>query len=262
MPYPNEHSCRLESPDKYDEFRREDCGQKHEGKCIDVIFGIKTKPERKSEIQALRYPIKTWTEGDARNHCKTRNGSFEPAKKKEEGTMAAEKITKEDLKMGYPDLITVIEQDAFNRGQAEGLTKGKEEGLTAGAESERNRIKEIETQFIPGHEKLVEALKWDGKTTGPEAAMKILAAEKAIKSDVLNAIRADRIQPVVQPAIPVGDVGIDPNLPLDQRARAVWEKSPEIRAEFLDNFNSYFAYLKNMEAGNIRILKKEKGGNK
>jgi len=81
MPYPNEHSCRLEDPNKYDRFRREKCGQKHEDKCIDVIYGIK---DGKSETQALRYKTDIWDEDDAREHCKERGGRFEPAKDEEE----------------------------------------------------------------------------------------------------------------------------------------------------------------------------------
>lgn len=76
MPYPNEHSCRLEDPGKYEKFNRENCGQKHEGKCIDVIYGIKSG---KSELQALRYKKDIWDEDDARAHCKSRKGKFEPA---------------------------------------------------------------------------------------------------------------------------------------------------------------------------------------
>jgi len=76
-PYPNEHACRLNSPDKYDKFRRAACAQKHDNKCIDVIYGIKAG---KSEIQSLRFKKDIWTESDARNVCKARKGKFEAAK--------------------------------------------------------------------------------------------------------------------------------------------------------------------------------------
>lgn len=81
-PYKNEHACRLEDPDKYKEIKRKNCDQKHEGKCIDVLFGIPEKGG--SEIQALRYKTKIWTESDAKAHCKSRKGSFEPAAKSED----------------------------------------------------------------------------------------------------------------------------------------------------------------------------------
>jgi len=77
MPYPKEHSCRLEDPDKYDKFARKNCAEKHDGKCIDFIFGIK---KGKSELQAMRYDKEIWTEEAARKHCKDHDGTFEAAK--------------------------------------------------------------------------------------------------------------------------------------------------------------------------------------
>lgn len=77
MPFPNEHACRLENPDKYPKKRRINCDQKSDGKCIDVIYGI-IRPG-KSDVQALRYPKETWTASEARNHCSGRGGSFEAA---------------------------------------------------------------------------------------------------------------------------------------------------------------------------------------
>ena len=80
-PYPNEHACRLADPGQFDKFARNNCAEKHSGKCIDVIYGIKNN---KSEIQALRYPKGSWTADDARAHCKSRGGSFEAASEKKE----------------------------------------------------------------------------------------------------------------------------------------------------------------------------------
>lgn len=80
-PYPNEHSCRLESPNKYNSFARKNCAAKSDGKCIDHIYGITS--EKKSELQAMRFNKEVWTEGDARSYCKERDGTFEAASKKE-----------------------------------------------------------------------------------------------------------------------------------------------------------------------------------
>lgn len=52
------------------------------------------------------------------------------------------------------------------------------EGCAAGAAAERQRIAEVRAQSLPGHEALVEALAFDGKTTGPEAATAVLKAER------------------------------------------------------------------------------------
>jgi len=79
-PYPNEHACRLKDPGQFERFARKNCEQKHDEKCIDVIYGIK---EGKSEIQALRYKKEVWTASEAKSHCKTREGTFEAAAEEE-----------------------------------------------------------------------------------------------------------------------------------------------------------------------------------
>ncbi len=93
MPYSGEHSCRLEDPGQYDRFARKNCFQKHEGKCIDFIFGVK---EGKSEVQAMRYNKEVWTASEARSHCASHNGSFEAAEK--EGEMLEHKSIAIELK--------------------------------------------------------------------------------------------------------------------------------------------------------------------
>jgi hypothetical protein len=77
-PYPNEHACRLNDPGKYDRFARKNNAMKHDGKRIDVIYGIKKGGA--TEMQAMRYPKDVWDAADARSHCKDHDGSFEAAK--------------------------------------------------------------------------------------------------------------------------------------------------------------------------------------
>jgi len=76
-PYPNEHACRLQSPDKFSEFRRGT--RSHEGKKYSVIFG-KPKEGEGWEEQAYRYDKDTWEASEARSHCKSHDGTFEAAK--------------------------------------------------------------------------------------------------------------------------------------------------------------------------------------
>lgn len=87
MPYPNEHSCRLQNPDKYKRFNRVNGDRESNGKPIDVIYGIREKDGKDvSEEQAYRYPTKHWSEKEARSHCKEHDGiTFEPAEKENEG---------------------------------------------------------------------------------------------------------------------------------------------------------------------------------
>jgi len=102
-----------------------------------------------------------------------------------------------------------IEQSAFGRGKAEAEKKASEDAAAAKAESdkrvdaarvegataERERIKAVETQSMKGHEALIDQLKFDGKTTGPEAAVQVLAAEKAKCAGRATQIKKDLPDP-------------------------------------------------------------------
>jgi hypothetical protein len=49
---------------------------------------------------------------------------------------------------------------------------------------------------MPGHEKLIDALAFDGKTTGPEAAVQVLAAERSKVAGQAAARQNDAPAPV------------------------------------------------------------------
>jgi ClpP class serine protease len=74
-----------------------------------------------------------------------------------------------------------------------------------GAKAERERIQGVEEQLIPGHEALIAALKFDGKTSGPEAAVKVLNAEKAARTTALDQRRADAPKPLPHAEAPLTD---------------------------------------------------------
>jgi capsid assembly protease len=82
---------------------------------------------------------------------------------------------------------------AIDKLTAEATAKGKTEGVTAGATAERERIKAVEAaaQGFPGHDELVAKIKFDGKTTGDQAASQILAAERTLRGDKLKDLKAD-----------------------------------------------------------------------
>jgi hypothetical protein len=63
----------------------------------------------------------------------------------------------------HPDLLATIQAQA----RAEGV------------QAEQARVASVRAQAMPGHEALIEQLAADGKTSGPEAAMAVLAAERA-----------------------------------------------------------------------------------
>ena len=84
-PYPNEHSCRLKDPGKYETCRR--TSRKHDGKEY-FILTCRIKGGTKWEEQAFRYPKDTWGVAEARAHCKDHDGTFEPASKSLEGVLS------------------------------------------------------------------------------------------------------------------------------------------------------------------------------
>ena len=65
-----------------------------------------------------------------------------------------------------------------------------------GAQAELARVAAVRDQVIPGHEALIEKLAADGKTTGAEAAMAVLAAERSSRAAAVNARAADAVAPV------------------------------------------------------------------
>ncbi len=104
------------------------------------------------------------------------------------------KLTHETLAAEAPELLAAI--------QIEARAEGNAEGLRAGAEAERARIQAVEGQLIAGHDALIASLKFDGKTTGPEAAVAVLAAEKTLRGNALAKLRADAPDPAAAPAAP------------------------------------------------------------
>lgn len=97
-------------------------------------------------------------------------------------------LTLDALMEHRPDLV-----------EAAGIRRVEEalsQGAAQGAKAERERILDIEAQALPGHEALISELKADGKTTGAEAAVKVLAAERQKGSNHLERLRAERIDPV------------------------------------------------------------------
>jgi len=119
-------------------------------------------------------------------------------------------MNKDDLRAKHPDLYQSVLDDGRVLGVAEGNEQGKKagfaEGEKAGAEKERQRIKDVRAQLLPGHEALIEELVSDGKSTGAEAAVRILAAEKGKIEEMAKAMAASAVPPVP----PVADAGEKP----------------------------------------------------
>ena len=128
---------------------------------------------------------------------------------------------------------------------------------TAGATAERARIQDVLAQGLPGHEALVQTLAFDGKTTGPEAAVQILAAEKKLTGGQFAALKADAPKPAAAAATATGaaaPAGDGDGLSPEQKAKADWDKSAALRAEFNGDEKAYMAFAKADHQGRVRVL--------
>jgi len=160
-----------------------------------------------------------------------------PTNIKKEDTMDLAK-----LKSDYPDLVAAIASEATSALDGE-LSSARDQG----AINERKRIQSVLAQSMPGHEALIEKLAFDGKTTGPEAAVQILAAEKKIRENAKEDLKEDGIDPVdnAPPAEP------KPKDPTEE----TFESFADLKEEFGD-WETYKAYKDAEDAGQVKTLKK------
>lgn len=148
-------------------------------------------------------------------------------------------ITRDQLAAEAPELVTAIQAEA--------------------ATAERARIQAVEAQALPGHQALINSLKFDGRTTGPEAAVAVLNAERAARGKAATGMANDAPPPVPQAAAKAVEPkpgAEDETLPIEERAKATWDANATVRAEFGNNFGAYVA-LRKAEADNrVRVLRK------
>jgi signal peptide peptidase SppA len=126
-----------------------------------------------------------------------------------------------------------------------------------GAQLERERIQAVEEQLIPGYEALINQLKYDGKTTGVEAAVKVLAAEKQQRVQILNDLKEASHNQVTA----VDSLASDSNKPLaqaittEEQLAQEWLTSPVLQEEFISQA-TYIAYRQAESKGLVKVIAK------
>lgn len=164
-----------------------------------------------------------------------------------------------ELKSKYPDLCAAIAQEAAADMECPEECKKKAEakGFAEGVSAEQTRIKGVREQSVPGHEALVEQMAFDGKSTAADTAMAIVAAEKVIRTKQAESFVAGA--PPVIPVVTGGDTGasLSDSAPIEDKAKLSWDKSPETREEFRNNFGAFLAFRKAEAAGQVRIFGKK-----
>lgn len=162
--------------------------------------------------------------------------------KLEEKELLEMKITLEMIRNEHPDITNTL------------IEEGRADGRKDGARAELERIKAIRAQSLAGHEALVETMIDDGATTGEQAAIRILQAERQLRASAVANLAADGAAipavpvtspPPVEPTAQVEDLATDAGL------KAAWDKNADYRDEF-QNFDIFVAYHNNKHRAKVR----------
>lgn len=162
------------------------------------------------------------------------------------------------LRAEHPDIVSELTREITETVSATVRAAALEEGRAAGVAAETQRILDIEANALPGHDALVASLKADGKTTGAEAAVKIVQAEKAKSATRLAAIREDALVVALVPGAPAPAAGpVDDGKPkTDAQYAEIFAASQELQAEFLTAEN-YIAFSKAANSGRVKFLNRK-----
>ncbi|MBC7600529.1 MAG: signal peptide peptidase SppA [Polaromonas sp.] len=113
----------------------------------------------------------------------SRAGAAQPTQPKPQANPQGNAMNAEELASAHPEAAAAL------RAQ--------------GADAERARIQAVEGQLIPGHEALIGALKFDGKSGAGDAALAVLAAEKQTRTAAATALANDAPLPLASATPPV-----------------------------------------------------------
>ncbi len=180
--------------------------------------------------------------------------------------------------LGMADRVASAESviAGFSREAQEGTVTMSEEGKTTvtlehiasehpdiaealraeGAAAECERIQSVFAQSMPGHEDLINTLAFDGKTTGPEAAVQVLNAERTASANKLDDVEKDGAE-IEVPAAAAEDGKPSADAPIEERCQARWDADADVRAEF-GKFETYLAFEQANEGGQVKMLKNRK----
>jgi hypothetical protein len=138
-------------------------------------------------------------------------------------------------------------------------------GFSAGCEFERERIKSVQGQAMPGHESLLESIKFDGVTTGEQAAVIIVQAERKKLARIGIDPRSDAGQPAPHVAVETTSMTTPQAVTVDMTkdevaaiAKQEWANQPKLHREF-DSVEQFAAFRVAESQGRIRVLDKRKG---
>lgn len=155
--------------------------------------------------------------------------------KKGNGTMAEDKkqviVDEEDFTADYLEL---------NHNELYKAILNK--GVELGANAERDRIKSVKEQSMPGFEDKIEQLMFDGKTTAEQAAVQLVQAIKEQGHSVAASIQ--------QTQTAIADEFEDTRDP-EQKA---WDQNANDVKKHFSSFENFQAYNKGIKSGHIKRI--------
>lgn len=166
-------------------------------------------------------------ESGARNNDKAQRTNIHTQGGSIMGETTKVEITVESLKRNYPQVAEAIYND----------------GCAVGAKAERERIQGVEAQSMPGHEALIASLKFDGKTSGPEAAVQVINAERSKMGRMMDTIRTSAPDPAPL-SVSAEQATVSANAPIEEMAKAEWDRDAKVRDDFNGNYETYLAFVK------------------
>ena len=156
-------------------------------------------------------------------------------------------ITKAFIAENHPEVFDAIKKEGIDETKKTFeplVSSAKEEG----AKAERERIQDVEQYQTPGFETMIKELKFDGKTTGPEAAAKVLVEHNKRVEKQAAALKADAPDPVDADEAPqaqeepkkvflelVAEYQNAHNCKRSQAIRAITVSNPDAHQQFIND---------------------------
>lgn len=161
-------------------------------------------------------------------------------------------------------ITTMFNRDQLAAEAPELLSAILAEGAATGAAAERARIQAVEAAVLPGHEALITTMKFDGKSSGGDAALAVNAAERALRARAATTLANDAPKPLAAAATPAVDTAAaqaaaaeaaanDVSKPVEERCKTKWDADASVRAEF-GNLEGFVAFTRASEQGKVRVL--------
>ena len=126
-----------------------------------------------------------------------------------------------------------ITRESFEQDHAALYAQIRAEAMTAGADAERARIQAVLAvgEGLPGHDAVLQAMAFDGKSTEADAAKAVLNAEKQARAQAAKA-HADDAPKAAAPSVAPKDAAADAASLTEQAKALAKEKGIDLVAAF------------------------------